>query len=234
MKINKSLLLAIVSTGAIATAAQAVVLETADFDTYSYVFLGNNNTSAETVNVSQYNGGGHFTFGVISFDTSGLSTSGDKYLSMQASEYSDGSQGATYFPTGTLTVNVGIMPASFQDYMDSPSDSGPPPPGTGKLPWFNANILGLTPIGQMTFVNQEVTSLDVTSAVNDWITGSTDNYGFVFWTTNPGDVRLVSSDASSGYAPALTTEAVPEPDLYSAIFGIAALGLVIRRRGRRA
>ncbi|MBC2601515.1 hypothetical protein [Puniceicoccus vermicola] len=220
MKISKSLLLAAATGLAASSAANAVVLADADFDTYSYVFMGTNNTGAPTVNVSQYSGAGHFTFGVISFDVSELSVSGDKYLSLQASGYPDGSMGPGSVPIGTGTVNVGVLGESYSDYLDSGD----------KLAWFNSNVLTLTPVGEMTFTNGGVSSMDVTSSVNDWIDSGSSNYGFVFWTTDNAGVQIVSSDATSGYTPALTSSAVPEPETFGAIAGALALGLAVCRR----
>lgn len=207
--------------------ANAAVLAQPSLDTYSYVFAGTNNDLNATINVSQYNGGGHFTFGLVEYDVSSLSTAGSKHLLMRASGYTDGSQGATPTTSGSYTVNVGLMPAAFSDYLSSPSDAGPPPPGTGKLPWFDSNILPLTPIGTLSFNDQFVSSLDVTTAVNDWISGATDNYGFVFWNTADAGSVQISSDAGA-YSPNLNS--VPEPETYALMGGIAALGLALYRR----
>lgn len=206
--------------------AHAAVLTTASFDTYSYAFVGTNSSGNSTINVSQYVAEGHFTFGVVQFDVSGLSTSGDKFLLMRATGFTDGSMGAPTTTSGSYSVNVGIMPLSFTDYLNSPSDSGPPPPGTGKTPWFNTNILPLTPIGTLDFVNQSVVSLDVTSAVNDWINGA-DNFGFVLW--NPSDTGSVLIQSSeNAFAPNLNT--VPEPETFAMIGGVLALSLAFYRR----
>lgn len=220
MKIRKSLLLAIVSAGAVASSAQAVTLATADFDTYSYVFAGTNNTGGTSVNTSQYNPSGHFTFGLISFDVSGLSSTGDKYLSLQ-SGYTDGSPGAPVSTTGSAVINVGVLTEDYSDYLASGD----------KVAWFNANVLSL-PSTSMSFTDSNVSSLNVTTEVNNWISGSADNYGFVFWKTTAGQANIVSSDATSGYSPKLTTEAVPEPGAFAAIAGVLALGVVANRRKR--
>ncbi len=221
-----SLLLAAAAGVSASSVANAVVLADASSDTGSYVFTGAPYPDSPAISVSQYYGASsgmyasHFFFGLVEFDVSSLLVAGDKYLSMQASAYTDGSYGGTVSETGTQTVNVGIMPASFADYQSSGD----------RLTWFNDNILSLTPIGQMTFTDSGVTSLDVTAAVNDWISGSTSNYGFVFWKTDAGEVQLVSSDASSGYAPALTSNAIPEPETFGAIAGFLVFGLAVSRR----
>lgn len=219
MKIRKSLLLAAATGLAASSVANAVVLADANFDTYSYVFMGTNSDTNPELKVSQENPSGHFMFSVVTFDVSSLSTSGDKYLSLQATGYSDGSLGATMDPVGSGSINVGVLTADYSDYLVA----------ADKYAWFSANVATLSAT-TMSFTNSEVSSLDVTASVNNWITGASSNYGFVFWKEDAGQINLASSQASSGYTPALTSSAIPEPETFGALAGILALGMAIARR----
>lgn len=222
-KTQKSTLAALLAASACmaALSSHAAPLATASFDSDSYVFASTNNLGDPFITVSAYSGAGHFNFGVVEFDVSGLSTTGDKYLTLEAVNYTDGSLGALPQPTGTATVHVGLMPTSWSNYLGQ----------ADKLSWFNTNILTMPSVGDFVFTNQQVRQLDVTGVVNDWILNNTTNNGFALWMTSGGLVDLTSSDAPGGTLP--TLDSVPEPSWAALGIGLPVLALALRRLLRK-
>tara|TARA_B110000908_G_C10267017_1_gene465212 strand:+ start:7403 stop:8116 length:714 start_codon:yes stop_codon:yes gene_type:complete len=212
------------------TSTSAAILATADFDADSYIEFGTNNAFDPllTIGESQRPGSGHFNWGVVTFDTTSMSTTGSKFLSLSAVEYKTltpnptGPPTTVTSPTGTATINIVALGDSYTNYLASPD----------KLAWYDANVQSgsVSILATLNFTNESAHYLDVTSSVNDWINTPANNNGFAIFSTS-GNVELASvTNTNTALLPALTdTAPVPEPSS-TALLGLGGLALIMRRR----
>lgn len=221
----KNTLLTIALGGLLTISSQAATLANPNFDTDSYIFMG---TSAETdpqITLGESLQGTpshpHFNFGVVSFDVSSLSTSGDKFLSLSSIEYGSTFGGGSLTPTGSATVQVVALGDSFANFQAA----------ADKTTWYDTYVQSgtATVIGTFNFTDQSTEYVDVTDVVNGWISDGNSNYGFALFSTS-GAVELASSTYSddTSLQPALV-DAVPEPS-GAVLAGIGSLLLLLRRQ----
>lgn len=207
--------------------AHSAVLASASFDTDSYIFFKTNNEFGPqtSLGLSQQGTPGHphFNFGVIEFDVSLLSTSGNKYLQLSSIEYVTGqppSQVTT--STGSTSVQLVALSESWTDYQAAASGQT----------WYDANVQnpGVSVLGTFNFVDQSTRHVDVTSTVNGWINDGNTNHGFaLFAATGTGNVEIGSmSHANINLRPALV-DAVPEPSA-AILVSFGSMMLLLRRK----
>lgn len=210
--------------------ANATIIATPDFDTDSYITFGTNNAFDPQITLGQSLQGSptyHFNFGIVSFDVSGLNTSGDKYLSLSAVEYITstptvgGPPISSASTTGSAVVQIVALGASFSDYSSA----------ANKQTWYDTYVQnGLVPVvGTVNFTNQGTEYVDVTDEVNGWINDGSSNHGFALFSTS-GNIELASSSYTDNvnFRPALV-DAVPEPSS-SALIALGAVMCFLRRR----
>lgn len=187
------------AAGMAAQIARAETILPATYDVDSYMFLGLNTNAERGLTLTEdYSAGvvaannAHFIFTVIKFgDLSGLSTKaaggGDKFLRLATDT----------FP-GPANVAVSIAKADINagnaTGYPSPLFPGNPFNGlnTDRLRWYMNNIKGDDPayggyaggaphVGVINFSAPGTYQIDVTAAVDSWISGARPNYGFGLW-----------------------------------------------------
>ncbi|MBT7959079.1 MAG: PEP-CTERM sorting domain-containing protein [Akkermansiaceae bacterium] len=212
--------------------ASAITLATANFDADSYIQFGTNNEFDPllTIGESQRPSSAHFNWGVTTFDTSSMVTSGPKFLSLSAVEYktlipnSGGGPPTTVTSvTGNATLNIVALGDSYSNYQAS----------ADKLAWYDEHVQNeaVAVLGTINFTNASTQHINVTSVVNDWIDNPSNNNGFAVFSTS-GNVELASvTNTNAALRPALV-DAVPETSS-SALLGIGVLVLIMRRHKQR-
>lgn len=229
MSLKKIISSALLTT-LVSTSVHAAVLANPDFDADSYIEFGTNNAfdPVLTIGASQRPGSGHFNFGVVTFDTSSMSAAGDKFLSLSAVEYistspnpSGGRPITTTSTTGAAVVHVVALGDNYNNYLSA----------ADKVAWYDANVqnAGVTVLGTMNFINESTGNIDVTSAVNGWISNAASNNGFAIFSTS-GNVELASvTNTNAALRPALL-DAVPEPSSILLLGLASCLSLTLRKR----
>jgi hypothetical protein len=173
----------------------------ATYDVDSYMFLGYNTVAERGLSLTEDFSGGviannnsHFIFSLIKFDDlTGLKTKaaggGDKFLRLATDT----------FP-GPATVGVSIALADIE----ADDQTGYPSPmfensqiflgktGSDRLRWYKSNIKGDDPayggyaggaphLGVINFSAAGTYQIDVTEAVDSWVSGARPNFGFGLW-----------------------------------------------------
>lgn len=188
------------SIGVCGANVQAEMIFPATYDVDSYMFVGLNSNSEWGLSVSQDysegivgNNNAHFIFANIQFgDLSGLKTKaqggGDKFLRL-----------STYNFPGPSTIAVSIAKADIEadDGTGYPSplfigNGGLQGTNTDRLRWYMNNIKGdnatyggyaggAPHVGVFQINAAGTNQLDVTAAVDSWISGERPNFGFGIW-----------------------------------------------------
>ncbi|RIK84766.1 MAG: hypothetical protein DCC68_00295 [Planctomycetota bacterium] len=207
------------------TLGETIVPATYDVDTYMFVGLNTNAEPGLSVSTDYSagvvaNNNAHFIFTVIKFDDlGGLATKaaggGDKFLRLSTHN----------FP-GPSTIAVSIAKADI-DADDGTGYPSPLFPGNGglqgtntdRLRWYMANIKGDDPqyggyaggakhVGEFDIPAAGTYQLDVTTAVDAWISGTRPNFGFGVWSVADAGVQgntfdFASLENPNGNGPAL-------------------------------
>jgi hypothetical protein len=175
---------------------------------------------------------GHFNFAGIEFSNlSGLSAAGSKFLQLNLKDFKTpraivpGYQGPPqydYLATGSFRLAVVALGADFSEsQMVDPLSA-----------WYQSNLFGRARVAEVDLTQAGQVQIDVTSAVNDWITNPTTNFGFglVGITSSPlaTTARFYSMEAAGNLGPVL----IPEPAVGSLLAFSSAVALVNRRRRR--
>ena len=175
---------------------------------------------------------GHFNFAGIEFsDLSGLSAAGSKFLQLNLKDFKTprvivpGYQGPPqydYLATGSFRLAVVALGADFSESQTVDPLSA----------WYQSNLFGRARVAEVDLTQAGQVQIDVTSAVNDWITNPTTNFGFglVGITSSPlaTTARFYSMEAAGNLGPVL----IPEPAVGSLLAFSSAVALVNRRRRR--
>lgn len=174
---------------------------------------------------------GHFNFAGIKFSNlSGLSIAGSKFLQLNLKDFKTpgaivpGYQGPPpydYLATGSFRLAVVALGAEFSESE------------TATLPtWYQSNLFGRARVAEVDLTQAGQVQIDVTSAVNTWITNPTTNFGFglVGLTSLPlaTTARFYSLEAAGNLGPVL----IPEPAVGSLLAFGFAMALANRRRRR--
>lgn len=199
----KNQLIAIVcicTAGVAAQAARAETIRPATYDVDSYMFIGYNTFAENGLSLTEDFSGGiaaannsHFIFTLIKFDDlTGLKTKatggGDKFLRL-----------STELLPGPATIAVSVAKADIE----ANDATGYPSPlfdgnlfagktNVDRLRWYMNNIKGDNPayggyaggaphVGAIQFNNPGTYQIDVTAAVDSWISGARPNFGFGLW-----------------------------------------------------
>ena len=219
----------IVASAMLCAPLHAVTLAVPTFDTDSYIFMATSNAFAPQITLGESlqgtPGHPHFNFGVIEFDSSSLSSNGNKFLQLSSIEYVSGQPPSQVTSaTGTASVQLVALGESFADFQASGD----------KTLWYDTYVqnAGVTVLGTFDFTDQSSGTVDVTSTVNMWIADGNSNQGFALFSTQ-GSVELGSmTHANVSLRPALVDTAiasVPEPSSL-ALLGLGSVSLLVRRR----
>ena len=171
---------------------------------------------------------GHFNFaGIEFFDLSGLSTVGSKFLRLNLKDFKTpraidpGYQGPPlydYLATGSFQLAVVTLGAQFSESETATLST-----------WYQNNLFGRARVAEVSLSQAGVVEIDVTSAVNGWISNPSTNFGFglVGTTSAPlaTTVRFYSMEAAGNLGPVL----IPEPATRS----LLALGFAVAAWHRR-
>lgn len=175
---------------------------------------------------------GHFNFGAVLFnDLSSFSAAGPKILSLNVKDFKTpaavvpGYQGPplyNYLSTGNFRLAVVALTADFTETAI-----------TADLPgWYQTHLFSRPRIAQVDVTTSGIFQIDVTGAVNSWISAPQTNFGFgligVASTPEASTLRLYSMESAGNFGPVL----IPEPGS-SALFSVGiGLFLMFRRRAR--
>ena len=174
---------------------------------------------------------GHFNFAGVKFsDLSSLSSAGSKFLQLNLKDFKTpgsvdpGYQGPpqySYLTTGNFNLAVVALGADFSESQTATLST-----------WYQSNLFGKARLAEVTLSQAGLVSIDVTSAVNDWILNPASNFGFglVGTTSSPlaTTARFYSMEAAGNLGPVL----IPEPATGSLLALGCAVGLANRRRRR--
>ena len=174
---------------------------------------------------------GHFNFAGIKFSNlSGLSSSGSKFLQLNLKDFKtpvavdpsyQGPPQYSYLTTGNFKLAVVALGADFSESESATLST-----------WYQSNLFGKARLAEITLSQAGLVSIDVTSAVNDWILNPASNFGFglVGTTSSPiaTTARFYSSEAAGTLGPVL----IPEPATGSLLALGFAVGLANRRSRR--
>jgi hypothetical protein len=204
--------------------------------TYNEVRTGALNTG--TFHVGQhilntnptYNG--HFNFGAVLFqDLSSLSLGSGKYLQLNVRDFKtpvavdpsyQGPPLYSYLTTGNFRLAVVALSADFSETAV-----------TADLPgWYQTHLYSRPRVAELDIANAGIFQVDVTGAVDNWISTPSTNFGFgligLDSTPTASTLRFYSMEATNGLGPAL----IPEPGTGSLLLAGLASVLSLRRRFR--
>ena len=227
--------LALVSHGRAVTVGATYDADTYYFtQTYNEVRTGALNSG--TFHVGQhilntsptYNG--HFNFGAVVFqDLTSFSSPGSKFLQLNVKDFKTpvavdpGYQGPpqySYLNTGNFRLAVVTLAADFTETA-----------ATADLPgWYQSNLYARPRLAEIDITSAGVLQVDVTAAVDGWISTPSTNFGFGFVgldsTPTASTLRFYSMEAAGGVGPVL----IPEPGTGTLLlFGLAG-AMSMRRR----
>jgi len=223
--------------------AQAATLgATYDADTYyftqTYNEVRTGSSNSGTFHVGQHflatnpTYDGHFNFGAVRFDNlSSFAIGGPKLLSLQVKDFKipaavvPGYQGPplyNYLSTGNFRLAVVALTADFTETAATANLSA----------WYQTHLFSRPRIAEVEVTTSGIFQIDVTGAVDGWISAPQTNFGFgligVASTPEASTLRIYSMESAGNFGPVL----IPEPGssaLFS--FGIGIL-LMFRRRFR--
>lgn len=220
---RRTLIPALAATAALFAAgeARAEVLTTATWDTDSYVYFGTNSAAATEITLGEPFPLGvdpHYNVGFITFDVSGLSPTGPKYLEVEPNT------ATAVLPS---TIGIAALSADTAGYFAAADFAE-------RSAWLHANAYAEPPVATLSISSAGGKYYaDITDVVNDWISNAGDNYGLALWRIGGADFdspELYSMNDPLGRGPAINS--VPEPSALAlaAIAGFSLVGLVARRR----
>jgi len=199
-------------------------LATATYDADSYIFVGTNKEFDLEISINAHREPdeafpvfGHFNFGFIRFDLTGVPREGRKYLSVELLNFIVIPEDQPLAPpartdTGEAVVHVVAPPRG--DYFS---------PSVAKGDWYRLFVFEQPKVGTFNFAATEGVgtgryTIDVTDIVNAWLDGTAENHGFALW-AETGGVELGSTEgaafAGTAIAPELTSEPVVEELTYA-------------------
>jgi len=176
---------------------------------------------------------GHFNFGAVRFeDLSSFSAAEPKFLSLNVKDFKTpatvvpGYQGPplyNYLSTGNFRLAVVVLTADFTETSI-----------TADLPgWYQTHLFSRPQIAQVDVTTSGIFQIDVTGAVDDWISSPQTNFGFgligVASTPEASTLRFYSMESVENFGPAL----IPEPGA-GAMLSIGLGALLLRRRRARS
>lgn len=175
---------------------------------------------------------GHFNFGAVLFsDLSSFSAGGPKALSLNVKDFKTpaavvpGYQGPplyNYLSTGNFRLAVVALTADFTETAI-----------TADLPgWYQTHLFSRPRIAEVDVTTFGIFQIDVTGAVDGWISAPQTNFGFgligVASTPEASTLRFYSIESAGNFGPVL----IPEPGSSALLsLGMGAL-LLFRRRAR--
>lgn len=190
----------------VSAAAQTLVPNTLDAD--SYVFVGTNNAFSPELTVGlDLSGGGtyHFNFGVVEFgDLSAFTPGDEKHLRFEIEAYAlteiiDEFPVTTLTTEGEVTLKVVALEAPYSAYLGS----------TTKSAWYDTYIGGVEADATGSFSGVGAFDIDVTALVNDSISGAEDNYGFALVATGGIPAEIGANEGGNGMVLSDTPLVVP-------------------------
>lgn len=160
----------------------------------------------------------------------------------------DNRMGLVQWDLSGIPSNANIINATLKFYGSSYMNAG----GTGAMnvyqvtaawdentvTWNNrpaiSTLLGTVPYVDGTTTQFQLNSENLKTLVQNWVNGTTNNYGVFLNQNNSGLIDIGSDDASEANRPLLevTYEAVPEPATLALLGSGLFLGLIKRRRTR--
>lgn len=217
------------------------ILASFDADTYYYTQTYNE-VRTGTLNGGTFHVGmhflntnptynGHFNFAGVKFsDLSGLSNSGSKFLQLNLKDFKTplavdpGYQGPpqySYLTTGDFKLAVVALGADFSESESATLST-----------WYESNLFGKARLAEVTLSQAGLVSIDVTSAVNDWISNPASNFGFGLVGTTSSPLATTARFYSMEAAGNLGTVLIPEPTVGSLLTFVFTVALTNRRRRR--
>lgn len=172
---------------------------------------------------------GHFNFGAVRFDDlSSFSGAGPKVLSLHVRDFKTpaavvpGYQGPplyNYLSTGNFRLALVALTADFTETAITADLAG----------WYQTHLFSRPRIAQIDVTTSGIFQVDVTGAVDGWISAPATNFGFgligVASTPEASTLRFYSVESLGNFGPAL----IPEPGT-GAMLLVGFGALLLRRR----
>jgi len=212
-----------------------------DADTY-YAYQSYSEVRTKTVDLGTFHAGvqilgidptynGHFNFAAVRFDNlSSFTLAEKKYLQLTLKDFKtpqavdpsyQGPPNYSYLSTGSFQLGIYALSSVFSESQNA-----------DLTVWYPANFSSTSKIGEFTMTSAGVYQVDVTSAVDSWISASSTNFGFglvgISSAPQATTARFYSME-SAGFGPAL----IPEPET-SSLFVLALASLLCLRSRRHA
>ena len=213
-----------------------------DADTYyftqTYNEIRTGSLNSGTFHVGQHILGGnsvydgHFNFACVRFaDLSEFSPGDKKYLSLNVKDFKtpvtvdpsyQGPPQYSYLSTGNFRLAIVALTADFTE-----TETVANLPG-----WYDTNLYSRPKIAEISVTNAGIFQVDVTAAVDSWISLPATNFGFGLVGTDStpmaSTLRFFSMESTGGFGPVL----IPEPSI-GALWGAGCAFLVLIRRKKR-